>query len=137
MIPEFVTRWEARKDAIRKVFARAHPDDYTDIVKTVIANLHPLSEGDYSPYPDPERIVKIDHGHYQGTLVFVIGAEGYQPSDYWYVFVDYGSCSGCDTLEAIRSASWTEEKPTEGQIDDYIKLALHIVQKLKKMGGPY
>lgn len=46
--------------------------------------------------------------------------------------VGYGSCSGCDTLEAIRD--YSSEKPTPEQVKDYMALALHIVQGLKKMG---
>ena len=64
--------------------------------------------------------------------MFVIAARGYQPSDYWYVKISYGSCSGCDTLEAIRA--YSDDPPTPEQIDDYLTLALHIVQGLKKMG---
>lgn len=61
--------------------------------------------------PHPERIHQIDDGDYQGTLIFVIGAGGYQPSRYWYVKVGYGSCSGCDTLQAIRG--YEDDAPTK------------------------
>ena len=81
--------------------------------------------------PDLERIHRIDDGDYQGTLVFVIGGKGYQLSTYWYVKVSYGSCSGCDTLEAIREYGGDLPKPQ--QVEDYMKLALHIVQGLNKM----
>lgn len=69
----------------------------------------------------------------QGALVYVIGATGYQPDKYWYVKVGYGSCSGCDTLEAIRE--YQDGKPTERQVNKYMTLALHIVQGLRLMGG--
>ena len=66
--------------------------------------------------------------------MFIIGAKGYQPSDYWYVKVGYGSCSGCDTLEAIRG--YSDEKPTPDQVKDYVTLALHVVfEEMKKMGN--
>ncbi len=80
---------------------------------------------------DPERIHRIDDGDYQGTLVFVIGASGYQPSTYWYVTVGYGSCSGCDTLEAIRF--YGDDPPTSQQVTDYATLAPHIVEGLREM----
>jgi hypothetical protein len=130
VIKEFVERWEANKEKVREKFTKKHPDSYGDIIKLVVQNLGP-PKGMFEFYPDPERIVEVDHGHYQGTLLYVIGGDGYQPSDYWFVKVSYGSCSGCDALEAIRG--WGEESPTPQQVDDYMTLALHIVQGLKSM----
>ncbi len=129
MISEFVQRFEASKETIRAQFAQKHPDSYKDIVEVVVNAVK--TEDEYES-PDPARIHQIDDGSYQGTLVYVIGAGGYQPSDYWYVKVGYGSCSGCDTLEAIKS--YSDDPPTESQVGDYMTLALHIVQGLKKMG---
>jgi hypothetical protein len=131
MIQEFVDQFMENKDALRKVFATKHPDNYEEIVKNVAWAIRSDRGGDL----DPERITVIDDGNYQGTLVFVIGEAGYQPSDYWYVKVSYGSCSGCDTLEAIRR--YDNEPPTDDQVDGYMTLALHIVQGIKKMGDEY
>lgn len=132
MIPEFVQRFEAGKETIRAAFAAKHPESYKAVVEAVVRVIRGDDEYDS---PDPERIHEIDDGHYQGTLVYVIGAGGYQPSDYWYVRVGYGSCSGCDTLEAIRS--YDDDPPREDQVKDYMTLALHVVQGLRKMGGEY
>lgn len=128
MISEFVERFMSHKATLREKFA-THPSNYEGIVKAVV---EVIADPDEYDTPDPARITKIDHGGYQGTLVYVIGATGYQPSDYWYVKVSYGSCSGCDTLEAIRG--YSDEPPTEEQKEEYLTLALHIVQGLKKMG---
>ena len=92
--------------------------------------------------PDPDeyeqpsfnRIHKIDDGNYQGTLLFVVGAGGYQPSDYWSVFVGYGSCSGCDTLQNIMR--YSDDPPNAEQLNDLMGLALNVVQGLKKVGEP-
>lgn len=130
MIKKFVDAWESRKAEIRSVFEAAHPDDYKAVVKAVVGILPPDSE--WSDGPSTERIHQIDDGDYQGTLVFVIAASGYQPSEYWYVKVGYGSCSGCDTLESIRG--YEDGKPTQEQVDEYMTLALHVIQGLKKMG---
>jgi hypothetical protein len=95
-----------------------------------------LNQGDRYGEPDPTRIHQIDDGDYQGTLLFVIAASGYQPSDYWYVKVGYGSCSGCDTLQAIDGyGGYSDEAPSKDQVDDYMTLALHIIQGLKSMQG--
>jgi len=126
---KFVNQFMARKADIENIFREKHPDTYGEIVQAVISV---LSDEDDFCTPDPERIHTIDDGHYQGTLVFVIAEKGYQPSEYWYVRVGYGSCSGCDTLEHIRG--FRDETPTDEQVKDYMTLALHIVQGLKKMG---
>jgi hypothetical protein len=128
MIQKFVNRFMAAESVLREKFAAKHPDAYIDIVKAVVSVIG--EEGAYGE-PDATRIHEINDGDYQGTLVFVIAAEGYQPSDYWYVKVGYGSCSGCDTLEGIRD--YLDDPPTKEQIDAYMTLALHIVQGLKSM----
>jgi hypothetical protein len=129
MIKEFVKLFNEKKEVLKNDFSYKHPEDYEEIVKKVISI---LNDGSYS-YPDSERIHVINDGDYQGTLLFVIAATGYQPSDYWYVKVSYGSCSGCDTLEAIKQYAGEEDKPTKSQVKDYMTLALHIIQGLKKM----
>lgn len=129
MINKFVDRWEQRKEFIRAKFAKKHPDNYTEVVKNVIEELH--DDNDYESI-DPTRITVIDHGDYQGTLLFVIAASGYTPSTYWAVKVYYGSCSGCDTLERIKG--YSDETPTEDQVREYMILAMHIVQGLKLIG---
>jgi len=132
MIKEFVERWEKNKPTIKEYFRKQHPEEYKDIVKLVIEN---ITDNDrYTNTPDPERIHEIDDGDYQGTLLYVIAEKGYQPNKYYSVYVSYGSCSGCDTLEALRS--WDNKPPTDDQIDGYMQLALHIVQGLKVVGEP-
>lgn len=137
MIKSFVRRFEEKKEELRAKFAQKEPDSYTDIVTAVIEI---LSDSDGYGTIDPKRIVKIDFGDYQGTILYVIAASDYQPSDFWYVRVSYGSCSGCDTLQAIKSdyggdREWDDPKPTEKQVQSYMTLALHIVQGLKALEG--
>jgi hypothetical protein len=132
MIEELIKRFDANRDAIKNEFLAEHPSSYDDIVRTVVS--HITSEDEYGELSlDPERIHCIDDGDYQGTLLFVIGAKGYQPYEYWYVKVSYGSCSGCDTLESIRG--YDDESVTEQQANDYFTLALHIAQGLTTMQG--
>jgi hypothetical protein len=97
MEKQLVAAWEANKESLRTVFSQKHPEDYKAIVSAVVTMLHGAID-EYGKQPDPARITEIDDGSYQGILVYVIGAVGYQPDTYWYVKVGYGSCSGCDTL---------------------------------------
>ena len=129
MIQEFVDKFMAEKDKLAQIFREKRPEDYKELVAAVISV---IGGDDEYELPDKNRIHQIDDGDYQGTLVFVIAARGYQPSDYWYVKVWYGSCSGCDTLQGI--SGYSDDPPTDEQINDYMTLALHVVQRLKKMG---
>jgi hypothetical protein len=131
MIKDFVDRFMQNKDVLRAKFEADFPHEYKDIVKAVVEI---ITAKEYTTHDiDPERIHEIDDGDYQGTLVYVVAEKGYQPSNYYYVRVDYGSCSGCDTLQSIESThEFSADK--KQSIDDLITLALHIVQGLKKMG---
>lgn len=130
MIQKFVDRYTANKDKLEEKLSKQHPDSYADLVREVVHLLH--SDDEYSS-PDPDRIHQIDDGDYQGTLLFIIADSSYQPNTYWSVKIFYGSCSGCDTLEAIRAYSY-DKAPTKEQIKDYMTLCLHIVQKLTFIG---
>lgn len=131
MIEAFTKAWFANLHDMRAKFEAKRPDDYKDIVVAVVEMLG--KGGDYG-VPDPARVHEINDGDYQGTLLYVIGAKGYQPSTYWSVLVGYGSCSGCDTLQAI-PRGWSGGAPGKEEVDEYMTLALHIVQGLHLIGA--
>ena len=122
---KFIENSEQVKQKLRE---GSNSYSYVELVKLVLETVK--NEDAYRTF-DTDRIHQIDDGEYQGTLVFVIGATEYQPDDYWYVKVGYGSCSGCDTLAAINS--YGEGRPTEQQVQDYYTLCLHIAQGLRQM----
>ena len=127
MIDEFVKQFMEKREAMELKLKESGPSEYKDLVTLVIDSI----ESDVFKTPSSSNIVEIDHGDWQGTLVYVIGAGGYQPSSYWFVKVEYGSCSACDTLQAI--GGYSDEPPTDDQVKDYMTLALHIIQQLKPM----
>lgn len=127
MLQELVDKYMANKNIVEEMFKKEHPS-YTDIVEAVIKAIN--KDDDYG-LPDSKCVHRIDDGDWQGTLVFVIAELGYQPYRYWAVTVAYGSCSGCDTLQAI--CDYDDDPPTEQQVKDYMTLALHIVQGLKEI----
>ena len=131
MIQEFVDAFMKNKESCKTKLQEKHPDDYQDIVRIVIETINE-KEGPSYGEPDSSNIHIIDDGEYQGTLLFIIPSNTYQPNCYWAVKVSYGSCSGCDTLQAIKD-SYSAKTPTEEQLDDYMTLALHIVQGLKEI----
>lgn len=128
MIKEVVKLWYENKEDLKEALkydTRLNECDYLYLVKKVVRHIL----GDEW---DEKKITQIDNGDYQGTLLFVIPRETYQPSEYEYLitYVNYGSCSGCDTLLAIQD--WNDEPPTERQLEDYMTLCLHLCQNMKK-----
>lgn len=137
MISRFIQRYEERKAKLEALLRKQQPSSYLEIFKMLIETISDREDGLYDREPDVGRIDCLDHGHYQGTLVFIVAACGYQPSTYWATTVSYGSCSVCDTLEALRG--WYDnEEPYETcvkkeEIEGYMTLALHLLQNLRKI----
>lgn len=134
MNKDIVSAWDKKQKDVREWIATIKNNEFS--YKSLLENTVKILFGenyDCSGMPDFERITEIDNGNYQGTLVFVIGGKGYQPSveDHWYTSVYYGSCSGCDTLQGI--SEYSDELPSEDQIQQYWTLCLHMIQKMKRM----
>jgi hypothetical protein len=124
MIQALVDRFMKKKKLIAKAF-EDHPSHYINIVEAVVSAISeesPDCDLDYS------RIHEICNGGYKGELLYIIPSK-YSRAKYWFVIINYGSCSGCDTLKAIRKYEYG--KPSKNQVKDYMTLALHIVQGLK------
>ena len=75
---------------------------------------------------DIENITEIDNGNYQGTIIFIIPYKGGSPdiSQYLCTYVEYGSCSACDSLEAAYSLKGKEKQKALKQI------CLNLLQNL-------
>lgn len=127
MIQEFVNLFMGKKHLLEESFKHKFPDSYASIVQSVVEL---LKTGEYGEI-NSDGMHVIDDGDYQGTQLFIFPERCYQPSRYWAVYVSYGSCSGCDTLEGIRS--YSDDPPDEDQINQLMTLALHIVQGIKEI----
>ena len=108
MIKYCVDKWNKNYKKLKLALEREEELQhccYTYLVKLVVENI--FNEGcDYnSERWSVEKITEIDNGDYQGTLLWIIPQDTYQPSEteYLMTFVNYGSCSGCDTLQSIQS----------------------------------
>lgn len=128
MIKYCLKKWDENKNDLKLALERyseINSCDYSDLVKLVTDYI--LGEE-----WDSENITMIDNGDYQGTLLFLIPKDTYQPAEYEYLatFVSYGSCSGCDTLQAIQS--WSDEPVTEEQIEDFMTLCKDLVTNMRK-----
>ena len=125
-------QWDKNREKLEKEIRQLRKIgdlEYADLVKLTFNVLYNDETEEYGyPYKelDTEHITKIDNGDYQGTLLFVIPFKTYQPcaAEYLMTYVEYGSCSGCDTLRAI--VGWGDDRPTASQVNDLLKLCEDI-----------
>lgn len=136
MIKYFIDKWNQNQNHLKSVIENSNDWDkwdYIDLVKLVVDNIlnHELEELPYYKF-DSESITEIDNGEYQGTLLYLIPRETYQPdeSEYIMTFVNYGSCSGCDTLQSIQSDIGYIEK--EQIVKDFMLLCKDLVCNMIK-----
>lgn len=137
MIDQLINQWYENKDKLRVELQNTPLDlDYSDLVSMVfeIATPNVITEWGRELEFNTSEIKIIDYGDYQGTQIFIIPLKTYQPTinQTYYTSVDYGSCSGCDTLIGITGCG--SGLPDNQQVDDLMTLCLHLVQNTRKMG---
>ena len=128
MIKYCLKKWDENKDELELVlrrYSKINECCYLDLVKLITKHI-------LGSEWDSENITEVDNGDYQGTLLFLIPMKKYQPTEYQYLatFVSYGSCSGCDALEAIKD--WHYRYATEEQIKDFMALCKDLVTNMRK-----
>ena len=136
MIKEFVELWEKNKINLRESLAEKKCEDisYKTLVELIVTEI--LNDGrtelEHEDY-NAKKITVIDDGSYQGTQIFIIPQNFYQPSVYEYIYTHtyYGSCSGCDILLSI--VGYSDKCPDEEQLNDLMTLCLHLLQRFKRM----
>lgn len=147
MIKEFSEAWNQNKGSLENYFRNTEQlryDNYLSILKKIIElviNPYLIDCYNFKLYDElnVEKITEIDNGDYQGTKLYIIPLDTYQPSidNYLLTYVEYGSCSACDTLQKIQMETFYSNeyeygaKPNKQQVEDYMKLALNLVQRLK------
>lgn len=148
MIKFAIEQWDKNKDRLKEDINNNieayNTGDYKTIVEKVtefIFNDLEDSNEDYDSGYDFKKITEIDNGDYQGTLLYLIPENTYQPdeAEYLMTYVGYGSCSGCDTLQAIEMWEYDKEddpeeyeKDKERFIKDIMSLSLDLVQNTIK-----
>lgn len=144
MIKAYIDYWNKDSDKLEEYFKTHKQSEYyryEDLVKLVFdiivnPNCNGISSHETFAY-DTENILIIDDGDYQGTLIFVLHENTYQPSviDYVYTSVCYGSCSYCDTLQGIQDMEddYGVGFPTDEQVKDYMTLCLHLLENCHYM----
>ena len=138
MIQDFNYDWELGKDELKEYIKHhkleEYADDYKSLVKTLFKYvINAERTNDYERY-DINDMKVIDDGEYQGTQIFILHKDTYQPTidDYVYTSNGYGSCSGCDTLLNITNYE-LDELPDDNQVADLMTLFLHLLQNCEEM----
>lgn len=127
MTKELVDKFIENKESVMNELKEKQWSSYENLLKVCLKY---VSSEFFEP--DLEKIHTINDGDYQGSYLFVIPETDYQPSRYIITGVQYGSCSGCDTLQGI--SEYSSDAPSEQQVRDYYTLCLHIVQKMVVYG---
>lgn len=138
MIKEFAEAWSANKDDLEQVISESKKHgswEYGDLLKLLFeVVINPYCNDHGLGTFNLEDLVEIDHGSYSGTLVFVLHRSTYPDiSDYIYTSVWYGSCSGCDVLQAIQADGAYNSTPNEQQVKDYLGECLHLLEACHHM----
>ena len=135
MIQEIIKKWDKNKYKLEEYFSTTKQEKYGSyeaIIQQIFELVINSDEYSYEMF-NINKMTVIDDGDYQGTQIFIIPKDTYQPNidDYLITHTYYGSCSGCDVLECIRN--YSSGLPTEQQVKEYMILALHLVQKMKRI----
>lgn len=128
--------WDQNESKLRKVLKESEPGflrecTYKSLVSLIVQTIFnngPDRQNRTWEW-DVEKITEIDDGDYQGTLLFLIPEDTYQPtsSQYLMTFVEYGSCSGCDTLLNLKMYVPYEGSVPDSTINDFMTLCRDIV----------
>lgn len=135
MIKYALKKWSENKDVLRNAIQQTEKDkrgawNYNDIVKLACRYIFNENTADKDPKINIDGITMIDNGDYQGTLLFMMPFDTYQPAEYEYLmtYVGYGSCSGCDTLQRIQlDEMYYDVESDDDLIDSYMALCKDIV----------
>lgn len=96
--------WEKNKGNLEDYFRKTPQGNYSEyeellnLVFGIVINPYCICDDRHRF--DTENITVIDIGDYQGTCLFLLHQNIYQPfvTNYVYTSVSYGSCNGCDAL---------------------------------------
>ena len=131
MIKYCLDKWNKNSEKLEEVLSKdksLNNRDYRYLVELVVKHILNDDDNGFGENWDSDNITIIDDGHYQGTLLFAIPRDTYQPAEYEYLmtYVSYGSCSGCDALQSIQG--WESNvPPTTEQLKDYMTLCRDLV----------
>lgn len=139
MIDTFIKAWDNNKSKLES-YIKTHPlyesNTYDKLVKLIMEIVvNPYIESIGKQKYNTSAIHEIRDGKCQGTLIYIIPVDTYEPSYWQYVttFVYYGSCSGCDELLNIIYRENDNSNPNETTTERMMGLCLNILQHFKPL----
>lgn len=110
MLKIMVSQWDKNRDKLRDAISRLNIQslDYKDLVELTFETIYNtdivVNSDGFCDELDTQSIHEFNDGDYQGTLLYLIPFDTYQPGEYEYLmtYARYGSCSGCDALRFIK-----------------------------------
>ncbi len=136
MLKIMANKWNKNKSKLEEELKSWNmSSNYKDLVKITFNCIFNDETCAYGEDLAIENITEIDDGEYQGTLLYLIPFNKYQPSEYDYLmtYVNYGSCCGCDILLCIIShGDNNDDLPNEWQLKELMQLCLNIIQNTIK-----
>ena len=130
MLKVLVEKWEKNRDKLRhelETRTDIRGMEYKDLVKLTFGVIY--NDNEEVSRVNVKRITEINDGSFQGTLLYLIPLDWYQPSEneYLMTYVGYGSCSGCDTLQSIFSFDYDEGVLKAKQVAELMVLCKDII----------
>lgn len=134
MLKILVQKWDKNKNRLKRYLEEAtdlNSCSYLDLVKITFTYIYNDNDTRFVDL-DIGNISEIDNGDYQGTLLFLIPFNTYQPSESQYLmtYIGYGSCSVCDLLQSIQD--FGSGKLTDRQVKDFMTLCKDILSNTIK-----
>lgn len=134
IIKEFAEKWFKNKHLLEEYFRDLKSSlEYVDIVKALVKFVLNDDKAQYGNNYNFDKITVVDDGDYQGTQLFIVPKDTYQPGFDEYIITHnmYGSCSGCDTLLSI--LGWGTDIMDESKVRELMDLSLHLLQRFQKL----
>lgn len=130
MIKYCIDMWNANKEKLESALRNdksLNDCDYAYLLEKIVQHILNGGHPQYTYTWSTTNITVIDDGGYHGTLLFLIPMDTYQPCEYDYLmtYIGYGSCGGCDTLQAVQE--YGSKEPTDHQLNEYMSICKDIV----------
>lgn len=132
MIKEITRKWENNKHKLEQYFRETNQSEY-DSYEIIVKRLFELVINGYAFSYDCHALRTIDDGDMTGTIIFILPEDVYTPGIEKYVmtYTYYCACSDCLGMRNISGKD--TGLPSKKQVEGYMTIASHLVQKMKKI----
>lgn len=132
MLKILLEKWDKNKGLLEEKLRNMPMNyQYKDLVKLTFDTVY--NTGETHEWNEVRLVKTIGGKGYSGDYVFLLnfGFDDENVETMLITYVEYGSCSGCDTL--LRIIEWDEgKKPDENQLKDLMLLCKDIITNTVK-----